>query len=213
MDDNIKWFYQTKAKMVMEALKANRINSSYLADASQVAGHVLGLIAGQASVAVGGSMTLTETGLLEAIRQADVRFIDRYEPGLGPDETMARLRAGLDADVFVSGVNAITEDGQLVFVDGNCNRVAGVLFGPRKVILVAGCNKICADVTSAIERVNNYAAPINAKRLGRKTPCVKTGVCEDCRSPERICNATVIIHKQADPQRMHVVLVGADLGY
>lgn len=214
MDENIKWFYQTRAKAVMESLKANRINASYLPDPTQVVQYVLGMIPAQASVAVGGSMTMVETGLLDALRSSsDLRFIDRYEAGIGPDQTMERLREGLTADVFVSSVNAITEDGQLLFVDGNCNRVSSILFGTKKVILVAGCNKICADTNSGLDRITYISAPANAKRLARKTPCTKTGRCEDCSSPERICNATVIVHKQADPQRMHVVLVGADLGY
>jgi L-lactate utilization protein LutB len=124
-----------------------------------------------------------------------------------------RFRAGLTADVFVSGVNAITEQGELVFVDATCNRVAGVLFGPAKVIIVAGCNKIVPNLAYAQERIRHFVAPTNAKRLNRKTPCAVTGQCEDCNSPERICNATVVIHKQANPERLHVVLAGAELGY
>ena len=213
MDENVKWFHETRAKATLEALKKNRINGSFVAQASDVKKHVMDMVPAGSTVAVGGSMTLIETGVLEAIRQADVNFIDRYEKDISVEELMKRLRAGLTADYFISGVNGISEDGQLGFVDAYCNRVAPILFGPKKVILISGCNKICPDTDSALQRVTYMTAPTNAKRLGRKTPCAATGVCQDCDSPDRICNASVIIHKQADAERMHVVLVGQDLGY
>lgn len=217
MDTNIAWFYEKRAQGVIEALKKNRMNGVFLAEAREAAPAVLAMIAQGSSVAMGGSVTMFETGVVEALRQGQAqgkfRLIDRYEPGLAPEEAMGRLREGLTADVFVSGVNAVTEQGELVFVDATCNRVAGVLFGPSRVILVAGCNKIVPNLAYAQERIRHFTAPTNARRIGRQTPCAETGQCADCASPERICNATVVIHKQARPERLHVLLVGADLGY
>lgn len=213
MDQNVKWFYETRAKATLEALSENRISGTYVSEKAAVKDLVMDMIPAGASVAVGGSMTMVETGILESLYQGDVDFIDRYEKGISPEEVMNRLRMGLTADYFISGVNGISEDGQLIFVDSTCNRVAPILFGPKKVILISGCNKICPDADTALRRVSYMAAPVNAKRLDRKTPCAATGVCHDCDSPDRICNATVVIHKQVDPQRMHVVLVGEDLGY
>ncbi|MFH1057249.1 MAG: lactate utilization protein [Pseudomonadota bacterium] len=213
MEANVAWFYQRRAESVIEVLKKNRMNASFVADPAQVADAVMALIPENASVAMGGSMTMFQTGVVEALRQGPVQLIDRYEPGLPGEEVMARLKRGLTADVIVSSVNAITEQGELVFVDATCNRVAPILFGPDKVIIIAGCNKIVPNLAYAQERIRHFVAPTNAHRLGRKTPCAATGHCEDCASPERICNATVVIHKQANPNRLHLLLVGADLGY
>lgn len=213
MDQNVKWFYQKRAESVIESLKANRMNGLYVDDPAQVAATVMSYIPADSTVAMGGSVTMTETGVVEALRQGPVQLIDRYEPGISPQETMARLKQGLTAQVFVSGVNAVTEEGELVFVDATCNRVAPILFGPDKVILIAGCNKIVPNLAYAQERIRHFVAPTNARRIGRKTPCAVSGHCEDCSSPERICNATVVIHKQARAERLLVILVGAELGY
>ncbi len=212
MDQNVRWFYEKRAESVIEALRKNRMNGQYLADKSQVVGAVMALIPAGATVAMGGSMTIFQTGVVEALRSGPVKLIDRFEAGISPEETAARLKAGLHADVFLAGVNAVTEQGELVFVDASGTRVAPILFGPSKVILVSGCNKICPNLAHAQERIRHFAAPANAYRLGRKTPCAVTGHCEDCASPERICNATVVIHKQANPQRLHLLLVGEELG-
>ena len=212
MDKNISWFYEKRAQSVIEALKANRMNGYYAPSAAEAAKLALSMIPAGSSVGLGGSMTLFEAGLVEALRQGDYALVDRYEKGISPAETMARLKQGLSADVFLSGVNAITEDGELYFVDATCNRVAATLFGPDKVILVAGCNKIVPDLEAAQSRIVHFVAPANAHRLGRKTPCAETGQCQDCSSPDRICNASVAIHKQANKDRLHVILVGEDMG-
>lgn len=213
MDQNVKWFYQKRAESVIESLKANRMSGLYVDDPAQVPATVMSHIPEGSTVAMGGSVTMMETGVVQALRQGPVRLIDRYEPGISPQETMARLKQGLTAQVLVSGVNAVTEEGELVFVDATCNRVAPILFGPDKVILVAGCNKIVPNLAYAQERIRHFVAPTNARRIGRKTPCAVSGHCEDCSSPERICNATVVIHKQARAERLLVILVGAELGY
>ncbi|KMY66045.1 hypothetical protein AAU61_18955 [Desulfocarbo indianensis] len=212
MDQSIGWFYETRAQAVIKALGRNRIQASFARDAAEAAAKTLAMIPQGASVALGGSLTLSETGIMDGLRQAPLNLIDRFAKDLSPEESLSRLRQGLQADFFLAGVNAVTEQGELVFVDASCTRVGPILFGPRKVILVTGCNKIVPNLAYAQERIRHFVAPANAKRLGRKTPCAQTGQCADCDSPDRICNATVVIHKQADAQRLHVVLVGQELG-
>jgi len=211
MDASVSWFLEKRAQAAIKALEKNRISAEYLADPTKVAGKVMGLIPAGASVATGGSMTLNQTGVMAAVKSFEqVNFIDRWEQGIEPAELKSRLKRGLTADVFLSGVNAVTEQGELVFVDASCTRVAPVLFGPDKVIIVTGCNKIVPDLAYAQQRIRHFVAPANAKRLGRKTPCAEDGRCHDCASPDRICNATVVIHKQAFANRMHVIFVGGN---
>lgn len=212
MDQNIGWFYETRAQAVIKTLGRNRIQASFAKDAAEAAAKTLAMIPQGASVALGGSMTLLETGIVDGLRQAPISLIDRFAKDLSQEESLSRLRQGLQADFFLAGVNAVTEQGELVFVDASCTRVGPILFGPKKVILVAGCNKIVPNLAYAQERIRHFVAPTNAKRLGRKTPCAQTGQCADCDSPDRICNVTAVIHKQADAQRLHVVLVGQELG-
>jgi len=142
-----------------------------------------------------------------------VKLVDPYQAGLSREEGLERRRQGMTADVMIASANAITLDGKLVNLDGMGNRVAAMAFGPRKVILVVGMNKVAPDLDSAIARVKHYAAPVNAIRLGIPTPCVETGLCADCKSPQRICNIWTIIEGHMVKDRIHVKLVGENLGY
>jgi len=161
-----------------------------------------------------GSMTAVGMGLWEAIADLpEVNLIDPYRPELSPAEGLELRRQGLTADVMIASTNAITLDGKLVNLDGMGNRVAAMAFGPKKVILVVGMNKVAPDLESAVARVKNYAAPVNAIRLGIKTPCVETGLCADCKTPQRICNMWSTIEGHMIKDRIHVKLVGEDLGY
>ncbi len=211
MDENIRWFYTRQAERVIRALGPRGINAE-LVEAAQLARRVLELVPKGAVVGMGGSMTLVQTGVLKALREAEVELLDRFREGLSEQEKAELYRRALTADVFISGVNAITVDGELVFVDAYGNRVAPILFGPSRVILLAGCNKIVPDIHAAHQRIRFFVAPTNARRLGRKSPCTTTGRCEDCASPDRICNYTVVIHRQAVKQRMHLFLVPEELG-
>ncbi len=174
---------------------------------------VLGLIPEGAVVGLGGSETVREIGLLDALRAGSYDLCDQYEEGISKEENFRRRRRGLTADVFVTGTNAIAKEGALVNIDGIGNRVAGLTFGPQKVVVVVGRNKICDDIHKALERVQNYVAPKNAKRFGVDTPCVKTGECSDCSAPQRICNIYSIIKRQHEPGRFHLILVDEDLGF
>jgi hypothetical protein len=158
-------------------------------------------------------MTLMQSGLPEALKN-DGRFqvLDTHDKSLPPEDMLELRRRSLLADLFIAGTNAITEYGQLVNLDMLGNRVGAITFGPKHVILLAGRNKIVADLEDAMVRVKNYAAPVNSMRLDKKTPCVKTGSCEDCKSPERICNHWTITEKSFPKGRIKIVLINADLG-
>jgi hypothetical protein len=206
-------YWLTRMKNVKQSLEGNGITAFVVASGDQARRKVLSMIKKGSTVGLGGSRTVQEIGLLDALREGDYELYDQYAQGLSPEDSMELRKRGIQAQYFVSGSNAITDNGKIVNVDGLGNRLAGFCFGPGKVIIVAGRNKIVADLESALERVRNIAAPINARRFGLKTPCVKTGKCEDCNSPQRICNLTLIIEKQKIRGRMTVVLVNQDLGF
>lgn len=162
----------------------------------------------------GGSMTLAATGLMPALL-GDSRFtiINPYEAGISPEESFERRRQSLLCDLFLAGTNALTEDGKLVNLDGVGNRIGGINFGPKNAVVFVGRNKLVPDLESAMFRVKNIASPINAMRLDKKTPCVSTSFCQDCKSPERICSFWSITEKSFPKHRIKVVLINEDLGF
>jgi len=162
----------------------------------------------------GGSMSLVDSGLYEAVKShPDLRVLDTYDTSIPRYEVLDMRRRALLVDVFITGTNAVTESGKLVNLDGTGNRVAALAFGPRHVIVLAGRNKVVPSVVAAMARIRDWAAPVNAARLERKTPCVKTLHCEDCSSPDRICNVWSIIEKSWPKGRIKIVLVDEDLGF
>lgn len=213
MDENMKWLIETKVKRTMDSLEKNNIKSYYVKNKDEVI-KVIGSIMNKGEkVAVGGSVTLDELGILEHLRTGKYNFLDRYEKGLTREEVIEIFRQSLLADVYLTSTNAITEDGYLYNVDGNGNRVAAMLFGPKKVIVICGINKIVRNVDMAIERNELIAAPANTKRLNKNTPCSKVGYCMDCRSEDRICKKYTLIKNEATKDRMHVIFVEDQLGY
>jgi len=213
MDNNLKSVIEKRIKRTMENLEKNNMEAYYAEDSSKALEIVKELVKEGETVSVGGSMTLFETGLIEHLKSGKFNYLDRYAAGLTPEGIKDVFRKAFSADSYITSSNAVTENGELYNVDGTCNRVAAMLYGPDKVIVIVGVNKIVPDSDAAIERVRNTAAPANAIRLSRKTPCVSTGQCMDCSSPERICNSYVLIGRQAVKGRMKVVIVGTDLGY
>jgi L-lactate utilization protein LutB len=202
------------AQNLIKKLTKRRMEASYAPSAAQARDEVLAMIPAGATVSRCGSMSLVEMGLWEALAaKPGVEIIDPYRPGLAPAEAASLRTRGLTADYMITSTNALTLDGKLVNLDGLGNRVAAMCFGPKKVIMVVGLNKVAPDLESAMARVKHHAAPINAIRLGRATPCVETGLCADCNSPERICNMWSIIEGHLVANRIHVKLVGEDLGY
>lgn len=216
MDANMKWFHQTRCQAVVKALQHNRFAAYYAADKDEARKQVLALIPDNASVAFGGSRSMFETDLVESLRNGPYDLIDRHAPGLSPEELKDIALRSLHVDFFLASANAITEDGQMLFVDGANTRVGPLLLGPKNVVLVIGANKICTDLIAADKRTRTVARPVNAKRLNTKTPCLADGICHDCHSPARICNTTVILHRPSmwgDLHKTHVIMVAEDLGY
>jgi hypothetical protein len=206
-------YWKAKLKRVKKALIANGMEARVVSSGEKACGKVLKMIPRGASVGLGGSRTLQEIGLLDALRAGDYEVYDQYDPGLPKSEAMELRKKGTHAEFFLSGSNAVTEDGKIVNTDGLGNRLAGMCFGPDRVIIVAGRNKIVGDLAAAMDRIRNYAAPINARRFGADVPCVKDTFCSDCDSPDRICSLTLVIEKQRIKGRMKVILVNEDLGF
>lgn len=213
MDQHLEWAKQLKVERTIKNLKKNNIEGFYAKDKSEALDIVKSLINEGDTVSVGGSMTLFEMGLIDFLREGNYQFLDRYKEGLNRDELQDIYRETFSANAFFASVNAITEEGTLYNIDGTGNRVAAMIYGPDKVIILAGINKIVKDETEAMNRARDIAAPTNAHRLSRKTPCVATGCCMDCESPERICANYVMIKRQMNPERMKVILIDNTYGY
>lgn len=198
---------------VAENLRGKNFEVKVVKDGAEALRAAIELIPEGSVVGMGGSTTVREIRLLSALRAGNYDLCDQYEEGISKEENFRRRRRGLTADVFVTGTNAIAREGALVNIDGMGNRVAALSFGPAKVIAVVGRNKISDGIHEALERVQNYVAPKNAKRFGVDTPCAETGECEDCAAEQRICNIYSIIKRQWAPGRIHIILVDDDLGF
>jgi L-lactate utilization protein LutB len=213
MNQFIQWHNDTFGEKVVKALEKNNFQAYYVPNSAAAIEKVISLIPAAATVGVGGSATLKDIGIPQKLEKDGHEVYDHNKPGLTMEESMSLRRKELLCDVFISGTNAITMDGQLVNTDGSGNRVAAMSFGPKKVIVVVGVNKIVSDLDAAMERIEMYAAPINNKRLDRPNPCTVTGTCMDCQGATRICNMTSILHKKPPTIDFHVVIVGEELGY
>jgi hypothetical protein len=214
MDEHQMVWNEKVAKDIIKHLEKRRMEGSYSPTAVQAKEEIVKMIPQGATVYRCGSMTAVGMDLWgEIVKLPDVEVINPFEPGLTPDEAFELRRKGLTADVMIASSNAITLDGKLVNLDGTGNRVAAMTFGPKKVILVVGMNKVAPDLDSAMARVRHYAGPVNVIRLGYKNPCAETGLCTDCNSPQRICNMWSIIEGHMIKDRIHVKLVGENLGY
>ena len=209
LNENITKRNALLAQKVIKGLESRNM-SGYWADSKKEAlAQALALIPEGSSVTMGGAMSAHEIGLVDALKKGDYNFIDRdaYE------DKRAAMLAAYDADVFLASANAITEDGIMVNIDGNSNRVSAIAQGPRKVVFIVGMNKVCPDWDSAMKRARNVAAPINAQRFGLNTPCAKTGACMDCKSPDTICCQFLITRFSRHKDRIHVILVNGNLGF
>ena len=161
----------------------------------------------------GDSMTVMETGILKELENSEsIKFIQTFDKKIPRNLIIERRRKALTVDLFITGSNALTEKGQLVNLDGSGNRVAPMIFGPKYVIIIAGRNKIVSDISEAMDRIRNHAAPLNARRHNYKTPCVFTDKCMDCQHENRICSYWGIIEKSKPPGRISIILINEDLG-
>ncbi len=209
MDPNIKKRNELLAQKVIKGLQSRNMTGLYAETKEDALRLALSLIPAGSSVTMGGAMSAQEIGLVDAVKAGEYRFIDR---GAYEDKRQAMLDA-YDADWFLSGVNAMTEDGVLVNIDGNANRVSAIAQGPKHVLFIVGMNKICSDVDGAMKRARNVAAPTNAQRFGLSTPCSKTGACMNCKSPDTICCQFLITRFSRHKDRIHVILVNDTLGF
>ena len=199
---------------LIEKLRSNNIQCYVTNNREEAQRIALELIPQGALIAMGNSLTLREVGIFEVIAKGNYNFINQFETGISASENLKRRKAGLMADVYVTSTNAITYEGELVNIDGKGNRVAAMMFGPDKVIVIVGENKIVKDREEAWTRLKEKTAPELAKKLGRATPCATTGKCSNCSSPDRICRFYTIIGGQmpGDKDRIHVILVREHLG-
>jgi len=206
---------QRQAGTLIKNFMKRGIEGVYFDTSAEAVQAVCSMIPANALVGLGGSETLIESGLLDALRRMDIRLLDRYREGVSKAEVDEMRLQGLLADVFIMSSNAVTADGRLVNIDGTGNRVAALIFGPKKVIVFTGMNKVAPDLESAITRARNSAAAANSLRVGADTPCAHTGFCQDphCHPPQRICCQTVVTEGSMIPGRIAVVLVNEELGY
>ena len=209
MNENVFRRNELLAKKVIKGLESRNMTGYYAASKEEALKIALDLIPEKSSVTMGGAMSVHEIRLVDALKEGDYDVIDRddYE-----DKREAMLKA-YDADFFLSSANAMTEDGVLVNIDGNANRVSAIAQGPKKVLFVVGMNKICSTLDSAMDRAQYIASPINAQRFGLETPCAKTGACAQCKSHDTICCQILITRYSKHDGRISVILVNDDLGF
>ena len=206
---------QLQAESIIKNFKKRGIDGVYCPTRPEAVAEVCRRIPAGSLVGLGGSETILESGLVEALREMDIHLLDRYKEGVSKEEVDEMRRQGLLADVFIMSSNAVSADGRLVNIDGTGNRVAALIFGPKRVIIMAGMNKVASNLDAAIARARNTAAPANSLRVGVDTPCSHTGFCQDphCHPPRRICCQLVVTEASMTPGRLLVVLVGESLGY
>lgn len=209
MDENIKNRNKLLADKVIKNLASRNMTGYFAENKEEALKTALSQISEGSSVTMGGGMSVHEIGLLEALKAGPYQVIDR---DTAPDRRQAML-AAYDADFFLSSVNAMTEDGVLVNIDGFANRVSAIAHGPKCVLFIVGMNKVCKDLDSALKRARNVAAPTNAQRFPIDTPCKKTGSCMDCKSPDTICCQFLITRFSKLLDRIRVILVNDSLGY
>ena len=204
--------YDKKGEVLVKNLQNRHFEAYYCPTAEQALEKALTLIPEGASVGWGGATSATQIGLLDAIRRGPYTAYDR-EMAQNPEERAAIAGQCLTADVFVTGANALSLDGQMVNIDGLGNRTAAIIYGPKTVLVIAGMNKVCADLQAAVQRARTVAAPTNQQRFLGNTPCTATGVCGDCKSEDCICNQIVITRHCRPAGRIKLILVGENLGF
>ena len=197
------------ARKVIQGLQSRNMSGYYAESREAALAQALALIPEGATVTMGGATSAHEIGLVAALKAGNYNFIDLD----AVEDKRAAMLMAYDADVFLASVNAMTQDGVLVNIDGNSNRVSAIAQGPKKVVFIVGMNKVCDDVDGAMKRARNVAAPINAQRFGLSTPCASTGACMNCKSADTICCQFLITRYSRHPGRIHVILVNDNLGF
>ena len=213
-EELVTWTHEKKCLKAVDSLVKNGFGAVYCASPQEAFDCIIREAADAASVGFGGSMSIAGLEVETRLREMGREILNHGDPALSRDEKMVVMRRQLICDLFLSGTNALTLSGELVNIDATGNRVAAMFFGPRKVIVVAGRNKLVdGTVHDAILRVKNWATPPNSRRLNFKTPCAGTGFCSDCNSPDRLCRVTTIIDRKPRFTDLRVLVVNADLGF
>jgi len=213
MDPIKQWWVEEKAKKAIEKLLAHDFKAIYRKTKEEAVQEVWKHITPKQRIGIGGSLTIRELGILEKLEAQGYTIYNHWKPGLSKENILEIRKSQMTSDLFLSSANAITLNGELVNIDGIGNRVNSTNFGPGKVILVAGYNKIAENVQEAIKRIKNVAAPLNARRLNIDVPCAKVGKCVDCNSPNRICRVLVIHERRPSLTDILIILVGEELGF
>ena len=210
MDNNMKSILKIHAEQTKKNLEDRQFECTIVEDEKEALELIKSMVKVNDVVSVGGSQTLFETGVIEWLENnQDITYLDRYH-AQDPHQV---FHSAFNADVYLTSTNALTMDGKLVNVDGNGNRVAAMIYGPKKVIVLTGINKLVKDEAAAVERIKTIAAPINCVRLNKQTPCTKTGHCMDCLSASRICASSVTQTRSQTKGRIHVILMMQEAGY
>jgi len=207
-----KWFREKQVERTINALKKNNFEATFVPDSKAALEEVMKRIPDGATVGIGGSVTLAQTGILDALKNRKVQLIWPFQQARNEEERIKLIRKSFSSDVFLSSTNAVTEDGKLFNIDATGNRVGAMFIGPKKVIVVSGVNKIVRNIEDAEKKLMEWTAIQNSKRLNRKTPCVETGVCGDCSSPDRICNIYVTLAKKPSRTDILIIIVVENLG-
>lgn len=194
----------------LESLRKNGFKGEYFETRDEAIEKLIDDISKDESVAIGGSVTIQDLDLYEKLKDEGNEVFWHWKP---VESGAQELKKARNADIYLTSTNALTMDGKLINMDGTGNRVSSMFYGHERVYIIAGRNKICKDYNAASNRIKNIAAPKNAKRLNKNTPCVHTGKCNDCDSPDRICKAEVILHKNPDNTEIIVYIINEDLGY
>lgn len=213
MDKNLGTIIKIKQDGMIKAFEQNNMQITFVDNFEQLHNYLKKYLCNHKTVALGGSMTLFETGVIDLIHQSDVLLHDRYQEGLEREQMQEIFRKAFTSDLFITSTNALTTNGCLYNVDGNGNRVAAMIYGPKEVIVIAGKNKIFDSEEEAINHIKSISAPANAVRLNKKTPCTKTGTCMNCLSADRRCSSYVKLGYQGNINRIKIVIVDQDLGY
>ncbi len=209
----IQQYYRNTADTIIKNLKRRRMEGYYCSTAAEAVDLAMSLTHAGDTVGTGGSMTLEECGIMSQLRsRTDITFLDRAV-GKNPEEVSDLLHRMLSSDTYFMSTNSITMDGELVNIDGSGNRLAALIYGPTQVIIIAGMNKVAADIPSAYQRVKAIATPPNCIRLSKNTPCALTGRCGDCLGDDSICSQIVVTRRSGIVGRIKVILVGEELGY
>ncbi len=216
MDNPIVHYWKARLSHLKKTLEGNNFEVFLADDVEKAKDIVLGEIipkCASKSVSWGGSLTFTATGLYSALKDSGgLKVLDTFDKNISREQALELRRQALLVDLFITGTNSVTETGKLVNLDMYGNRIAAITFGPKYVVILVGRNKIVPDIKEAMYRVRNYTAPINAMRLEKDTPCAKVSRCEDCKTPERICNSWTITEKSFPKGRVKVVLINEDIG-